>query len=1063
MRPSIVGRRGGGAKGWGIWACLGLLIAGSAAVAQPEADSAATRDYAVAAGMQGKKLYAQAAQRWQRFIQTYPNDSRLDRAHHYLGICQLQLKQFAEAAATFRTVLANYPNFASRDAAQFNLGVALYNQALASGKAEELRTAADAFAAVAAGYPQSKHAPSGLFYQGEALHAAGDVMAAAAAYGRLIEAYPQSTLVPQARYALGAAQQELNEHEKAAATFQAFLAQHAEHALAAECRLRLGLTLARLEKHAEAAQMLQPLVESPDFPLADLALLRYAQCTHDLGQREQAVALYLSLPGRFPNSQYVAEAYLAAGKAQFELQAYAQAQQSLTQAIQANTAQAAEASYWLSRVLLAQQQPQAALAEAERALGAYAQSPQFPLLQLGRIDCLYALAERRPETPALYAAFAAQYAEHELAPQALYMAGLAALELQDHAAAATHAQAFLNNPKYAAHALLPEAQFVAAEALLRGAARQAASAEVARAEQLYRDLAARFPDHRHAGACLVRVGLCLLLQGEWDASVAAMTQALPTLKQPALAAEAHLIAGQAHREAQRLAQAVAAFRQALAACPDWGRADEVTLALADALAAQDQLAEAAAELTRMLAAYPNSRHLDQALLQLGGVLYRQQKYDEALQRYDALLSQYPQSPLTAVANYHQGRTRFAKGDFAATVESCTRLLANQSAAELASQARYLRGLAQHRLGQFQAALEDLSAFVAGQPPLTDAMDARYAMALCRLELKQPEQAAALLREILAQAPDYPQADRVWYELAFALGELRQPAEAAQALRELATRFPESALAAEAWYRVGEYHEGQQQGAEAAQAYQAGLGRVQQPDLKEKLLFKLGWVAYTAKAYDQAAAAFAAQLQAFPEGRMAGDGHYMAGECLYLQDKFAEAVPHFDRVVKLSSERYLPRALYRLGACTARLGQWAASEQHYQALVSQHPAFEQIHEARYGLALAMQKQEKLAQARDLYEQITRETETETAAKARFMIGECCFREKKFAEAVEHYLTAALGYPYEEWQALGYFEAARALIELGDKERAIDVLGTVIERYPQHPKAADAQTLLKSLQK
>lgn len=1064
MRSSTVGRRTGGRRAWQAWTCAGLLLAaGIQAVAQqPQTESAATREYAVAAGMQGKKLYAQAAERWRRFLQAYPNDSRVDRATHYLGICQLQLGQFTEAAETFRTVLANYPNFTARDAAQFNLGLALYNQALAAGKPEELRGAADAFAAVATGYPQSQHAPAGLLYQGEALHAAGDVAGAAAAYNRLLEAYPQSALVPQARYALGAAQQELNEFEKAAATFQAFLAHHADHPLAAECRLRQGLALARLERLGEAIQMLQPLVDLPDFPLADLALVRYAQCTYDLGQREQAVALYLSLPGKFPQSPYIGEAYLAAGKAQFVLQAFAQAQQSLTLAVQADSAEAAEASYWLTRTLLALQQPQAALAEAERAAAAYAQSPQLPLIQLGRIDCLYALPERRRETPPLYLAFATQYPEHELAPQALYMASLSSLELPDHAAAARHAQAFLDNPKYAGHALVPEVQFIAAEARLLAAAEQADSPELAEAERLYRDLANRFPDHRHAGRSLVRVGLCLLLRHQWDASVASLTQALPALQDPALVAEAHLLVGQAHREAQRPAQAVAAFRQALAAAPEWNRADEVSLALAEALAAQDQLAEAAMELTRMLTAYPNSQRLDQALLQLGGVLYRQQKFDEALQRYDALLNQYPGSTLVPLANYQQARTRFARADYAGTVESCTRLLGNQAGAELAAPAHYLRGLAQHRLGQFQLALDDLAAFVAAEPQSPDALDARYAMALCHLGLKQPDQAAALLKAMLAEAPSYPQTDRVLYELAFALAELKQPAEAAQAMRELASRFPDSPLAAEAWYRVGEHHELESQAAEALQAYQAGLARAQQPELKERLLFKLGWIPYTTKEYGQAAAAFVAQLQAFPEGQLAADGHYLAGECLYLQDKFAEAVPYFDRVLGLPGDRYLARALYRLGACAARLGHWAASEQHYQTLISQHPAFEQIHEARYGLALAMQNQQKLAQAKQLYEQITRETETETAAKARFMIGECCFREKKFAEAIEHYLTAALGYPYEEWQALGHFEAARAFIELGDKERAIDALRTVIEHFPQHPKAADAKTLLQSLQ-
>ena len=79
----------------------------------------------------------------------------------------------------------------------------------------------------------------------------------------------------------------------------------------------------------------------------------------------------------------------------------------------------------------------------------------------------------------------------------------------------------------------------------------------------------------------------------------------------------------------------------------------------------------------------------------------------------------------------------------------------------------------------------------------------------------------------------------------------------------------------------------------------------------------------------------------------------------------------------------------------------------------------------------------------------------------MMGECAFREKKYDEAVEHYLTAALGYPYDEWQALGYLEAGRCLLEMKDNAKAKDMFETLIKKYPNHPKAKDAAKLLASI--
>ncbi len=108
---------------------LGIFLIGNSLTlfaqdAKPE--NAATRDYAVAVGLENKQLYPQAAARWQKFIDTYRGDARLDRAHYHLATCQLQAGEADKAAAAYRNLLAAFPDFKDRDAAQFNLSMALY-------------------------------------------------------------------------------------------------------------------------------------------------------------------------------------------------------------------------------------------------------------------------------------------------------------------------------------------------------------------------------------------------------------------------------------------------------------------------------------------------------------------------------------------------------------------------------------------------------------------------------------------------------------------------------------------------------------------------------------------------------------------------------------------------------------------------------------------------------------------------------------------------------------------------------------------------------------------------
>ena len=142
-------------KPWLALAALALLAGSPARAEEGKPDPAATRQYAVASGLHGKKLYGPAARRWQQFIDAHPKDPRLANAYHHLGACQLQDGQPARAAQTFRTLIEKFPRSEARDAAHFNLGLALYHVGLGSKKPDDLRSAARAFAEVPARFPKS--------------------------------------------------------------------------------------------------------------------------------------------------------------------------------------------------------------------------------------------------------------------------------------------------------------------------------------------------------------------------------------------------------------------------------------------------------------------------------------------------------------------------------------------------------------------------------------------------------------------------------------------------------------------------------------------------------------------------------------------------------------------------------------------------------------------------------------------------------------------------------------------------------------------------------------------
>lgn len=1042
---------------------LAVIATGPSLHAQDDAaDSVATRKYAVALGFQKKKLYDQAAGRWQEYIQTYPNDKRVATAHHHLGVCQIQQQKFAEAAATFRIVLGKFPQFPSLDSARFNLGLALYNTALASSKPEDFKQAVAMFAELPAKHTQSDLVPTALYYQAECNCLAGELEPAVAVYQKLVAGFPRSPILPRGYYALGATLQDLQKDADAVAAFQTFLQKFAADPLANDCRLRLGVSLFNQQKFAEAEPLFAQTAAVAEFLSADFAWMKHAQTLFEQAKVKEAAARYEALPAKFPESQYNGPALLAAGKCRYRSEELPQAQANFAAALNLNKDEAPEAAYWLGRTLVLRGKPVESIQALDQAIAAYPNSEFLPLCKYARIDAIFAIEERRQEAIPLFVEFASKNPTHEKAPEAVYRAANGALQLGDHAAAQKYCDSYLANQAFLKHELVPSVMLTGAESYLH-----AEAADAGKAETLYRRLVSEFPQHDDVPRAQLGVGACLHAAKKFDAAIAHLNQAAAAFKDPVLLAESRLLTGRSHLDAGRGKEAVPVLRSALAAIPDWEHADEVLFILAVSLRSADQLDEAAAEINKLNAAYAKSSYRDQALYQLGEIHFQQNKNDEAIRDYQTLIAQQAKSSFVPAAWYGIAAAQFEKADYAAAVNSLNTLVNTHSQAPIIPRGKYLRGMCHLRLGQHQEGVQNLTEFIATKPPEPDLLGARFALARCQIGLTQFDAAIAGLGALLNEKPDYERADDVYYELAFAYLATAKPKDAADTFRTLAQKLPASPRVAESWYRVGEFHDTQNQMPVAAAAYAAGLKGPSEPAVREKLYYKLGTVQHKQAQHAVAVTTLDAQLKEFAAGDLAFAASYLAGESLYAQNKFQEALARLGPVsvaADAKAQEFRARSLYRCGTCAANLKQWAVSQQHYTALIAQFPKFELLGDARYGLGMALQSQNKLDEAKAAFKQITAtEPESETAMKSWFMMGQCWFSQKKYAEAIDCFSEVAFGFKHDEWQPLSYFEAGRCYIQLNDPAAARQMLNTVVDEFPKHARVQDAKTILAQLDK
>src|SRR5262245_53627822 len=153
--------------------------------------SEAVLAYREAANFQNNGAFEVAAEEWQKFLKNYGKDPLAAKAQHYLGVCQLQLKQYPAAAASFEAVVKNYPKFELLEDAMSELGSSQYALA-AAGQADLYAKAQQAFAGLLERFPAGKHREEALFYQGESLYAQGQKTEATKAYQQLLKEFASS-------------------------------------------------------------------------------------------------------------------------------------------------------------------------------------------------------------------------------------------------------------------------------------------------------------------------------------------------------------------------------------------------------------------------------------------------------------------------------------------------------------------------------------------------------------------------------------------------------------------------------------------------------------------------------------------------------------------------------------------------------------------------------------------------------------------------------------------------------------------------------------------------------
>ncbi len=960
-----------------------------AAAATPEASSPeasspeALSAYAQAATLQNNGAFDLAADAWQNFLRAFPQDPKAIEAEYHLGVCYLELKDFVKARQQLERAIATGQDFPRREDAYLNLGWTCYTLAL-QGNPALFANAEQAFAKLLESFPEGQYRDQALFLRGESLYLQGQRPEAALAYQQLIDQYPKSDLIGNGLYALGVTYEELGRFAEAGVIYDRYLAELPDETLANEVRMRKAETVLQQGDPAAAERQFAELAQRSEFSQADHARYREAFCVARQERFEDAARLFSSIPNEFPESRYVTDATMAAARAYFRAEKLDLAKQWFAKLLNDESPLASEAAHWQARLLLKDKAAPAALQLIEKFLPIAQRSehPFFVNLRLDQADAVYEIPERRAESIPLYLALADEFPTHVLAPQAVYNAAFAALETKDYRRGLSLANQFV--AKYPDHRLLADVKHVAAECQLQ-------LGDAASAADTFSELAEQNEDRPEAGQWHLRQAVALYLQKDYLRAALQLTGNMSTLATPEERAEAYYLIGMSHFGLEDFARAAESLAKSLEIQPRWRQADETLLNLSRAQRKLDQVKAAQASVERLIREFPESKVLDQAHFRLAEYTYALGDLATAADHYRQLTERWPQSSFIPYALYGLGWSELRLEHKGPAQEAFRQLLARFPEHPLVPQAQYALALSLQQAGSFAEALAIIDAYLQRDLKPQEQSDGRYVMGLSFVGTKEYPRAIQVLQQVVEQDPDYASIDKVLYELAWAYKSTQQQPESVATFRKLADDHPNSSLAAEASYHVGEDAYEREDYTAATAAYERALaGQQGNGDLDEKVRYKLGWSAYQLQNYELALQVFAEQIAQHPAGELAGDAHFMQGECYLKAQNPAEALAQYRlaRELPLSSEQIITLNFLHAGQVAGQLGQWKESYDWLAALSEKFPQSAFVLQIAYELAVAQQNLGNLAEAERLFGSVADRANGETAARAALCSARCC---------------------------------------------------------------------------
>ena len=985
-------------------------------------------------------LYELAVDDFRAFLKDNPSHLKAPAAHLGLGLSLFQSKKLAEAEETFskiannRTMLAKAAINNLRGHCFLGLGIFL--------EAEK------AFAATIAVDKNPAHIAEAYVGYSEALYNQGKwekvVTAADEAYRRAPQSSSSHRVSLQgalAHFELENYTQakdildRLNKDQKTPPPFKQNVC-----FLLAEC-LRQEEDFKTAARHYDEARKIEGA--------------RSLEAHYRLGyvlflskEYDSAVRELSTFVSKNKDSELLHSASLYLGRSHYSKNDYPKAIKALA-ALVNHTQLGAEAGLWLGRAHLRQKD----FAKTEQVLKPVVQ--RFASSEFGdelRYDYATALMQLSKFSDAV-PIFAKVDRKGHLAANSIWMEAHCLHQMEEYKASLDRCELFLSSQKN--HESVQEVSFLRAENLFL--MEQFSDAVVAFDELL------KSADAKTERGDIIRfrMGQLRYQEKKWPDALSMLEPLAVKKLQGAAFAQLGYICGDCYYKQENWSKAIGKFRAFAKEQPTDPNVALALFKLGKALENDGDVPAAIQTLTQMLASYGKAEHGPHASIELGRLLYETQQYEKAKQ----VLSTAEKTEFLPHATYYLGYVALEEKDSASAMGHFKTILTKHGNHELAPDATLQYGKLLCLGSKYTEAKPILEDFFKKFPTHAKINQAHFYLGLCFSRADAFTEGLKRFQKILTGPKDSPLRERAYYEAAWCEKGLERPNEARELYLSLIREFPKGELSLDVGFELAELQ------FEAAE-YEDSVARLEKllpqsatrSELKEKVLYRIGWNRFNLKEDQAAAKAFEEMLKLNPNSGKMVMASYQAGEARLRIKDFEVALQHFARASKAgkTEEDLHEQALLRRGECEGLANQWAASQRSYEEFMKTYPESEFAQRARFGTGWALENQRRFPDAIKQYELVLQRNQSdETSARSQFQIGECHFASMQYDNAIKAFIRVEVNYGFPKWGARALLEMGKALEAKKEPDKAKENYKQILEKYPETTAADAAKNLLAKL--